>query len=83
MRRPGKLAPESGRSVWDLLECSQSVIAPRFQVSGRLVQGPEGFHQIGIEFKELTEQPLWDLGWRQVHPIEGSEQSQQVEPGRF
>src|SRR5713101_8504338 len=85
MRPSGKLAPESGRSVWDLLERSQSVTehSTQIQTSGRLVQGPESFHQIGIQFKELTKKSLWDLGWRQVHPIEGSEQSQQVEPGRF
>jgi len=78
MRPPGKLAPESGRSVGELLERSQSVTehSPQIQASDRLVQGPESFHQIGIQFKELTEKSLWDLGWRQVHPIQGSEQSQ-------
>jgi hypothetical protein len=48
----------------------------QIQASGRLVQRPESFHEIGIQFKELTEKSLGDLGWRQVHPIDGSEQSQ-------
>jgi hypothetical protein len=57
--------------------------SPQIQASDRLVQGPESFHQIGIQFKELTKKSLWDLGWRQVHPIQGSEQSQEVELSRF
>jgi hypothetical protein len=85
MRPPGKLAPESGTSVWELLERSRSVSehSTHIQASRRLVQSPKSFHQIGIQFKELTEQSLWDLCRRQVHPIQGSEQSQQVESGSF
>jgi len=78
MRPSGKLAPESGSSIWDLLERSPSVTehSTQIQTFGRLVQSPQSLHQIGIQFKKLTKKPLWDLGWRQVHPIEGSEQSQ-------
>src|SRR6516165_327341 len=51
------------------------------QLAWRLVQRPQGFAIIGVQFKELSQQLLWDLGRRQVHSIEGAEQGQQIESG--
>ena len=51
------------------------------QLAWRLVQRPQGFAIVRVQFKELLQQTLWDLGWRQVHSIEGAEQSQQIEAG--
>jgi hypothetical protein len=42
-----------------------------------LIQHPQGFAIIGIQFKQVPQLLLWDLGRPQVDWIEGAEQSQQ------
>jgi len=49
----------------------------------RLVECPESLHIVRIEFKELVDETLGNFGGRQVHLVEGAEQSQQIETGRF
>ena len=48
-----------------------------------LVEGPESLDIVRIEFKELVDEALGNFGGRQVHLVEGAEQSQQIEAGRF
>ena len=48
-----------------------------------MVERPESFDIVRIEFKELADKALGDFGGRQVHLVEGAKQSQQIEPGRF
>jgi len=49
----------------------------------RLVKRPESFDIVRIEFKELADKALGNFGGRQVHLVEGPEQSPQIEPRRF
>jgi hypothetical protein len=58
-----------------LVERCQSIAehGVEIQAGGRLVQGPEGFHIVGIQFKQLAYRALGDFGGRQVHPIESTE----------
>ncbi len=44
---------------------------------------PESFHIIGVEFEQLSEESLRDLLRCQVHPVQGAEERQQVEPRGF
>jgi len=46
-----------------------------------LIERPKRLYIIGIEFKELLDEPLRNLGGRKVHPIQGTKQRQQIEPG--
>jgi len=48
----------------------------------RLVECPESLNIVRIEFKELVDEALGNFGGRQVHLVEGAEQSQQIEAGR-
>ncbi len=48
-----------------------------------MVERPESFDIVRIEFKELADKALGNFGGRQVHLVEGAKQSQQIEPGRF
>ena len=48
-----------------------------------LIQPPESFNIIGVEFEQLSDEPLRDLLRCQVHPVQGAEERQQVEPGVF
>ena len=49
----------------------------------RLVECPESLNIVRIEFKELVDEALGNFGGRQVHLVEGAEQGQQIEAGRF
>ena len=53
------------------------------KTAARLVEGPESLDIVRIEFKELLDEALGNFSGRQVHPVEGAEQSQQIESGRF
>ncbi|HEY5161853.1 MAG TPA: hypothetical protein VII81_02485 [Terriglobales bacterium] len=53
------------------------------QTARRLVQGPESFHIIGIQLKQLAYQALGDFSGRQIHPIQRPKQRQQIESGSF
>ncbi len=55
----------------------------KIKTMARLVERPESLDVVRIEFKELVDKTLGDFGGRQVHLVEGAEQSQQIEPGRF
>ena len=49
----------------------------------RLVECPESLGIVCIKLKELVDEALGNFGGRQVHLVEGAEQSQQIEAGRF
>jgi hypothetical protein len=48
-----------------------------------LVQSPERLGIVGVQLKELSNQSLWNLSGRQVHPVQRAKQRQQIEPGSF
>src|SRR5438128_106009 len=70
---------------WQLVQCGQRVAEERLavQAASRLVQRPQSFRIIGVEFKHLSKQPLRDLGSRQIHSVQGAEQSPQVQSSDF
>src|SRR5437763_977789 len=49
----------------------------------RLVENPECFDIIGIQFKKLANQTLWNFRGSEVHLIESTKQSEQVQPSDF
>ncbi|MGO9269998.1 MAG: hypothetical protein ACLQOO_07070 [Terriglobia bacterium] len=53
------------------------------KTGSRLVECPESLNIVCIKFKELLDEALGNFGGRQVHLVEGAEQSQQIEAGRF
>jgi len=53
------------------------------KTAARLVECPESLCTVRIEFKELLDEALGNFGGRQVHLVEGAEQSQQIKPRRF
>ena len=79
----GEVGAEPGTSFRQLIERCQSIAehGVEIQAGGRLVQGPESLHIVGIQFKQLAYQALGDFRGRQVHPIQSTEESQQIEPG--
>ena len=42
--------------------------------AGRPIDCREGFYKVGIEFKQLTDEPLRNLGRGQIHAIQSSKQ---------
>src|SRR5580658_6974794 len=80
-----EVLPESGGGLWQLFESGQRV--PKHEVeiqtSWGLIQGPKRLGIVGVQFKELSNQSLWNLGGRQVHPVQRAKQGQQIEPGSF
>jgi hypothetical protein len=48
-----------------------------------LVERPQCFDIIGVQFKQLPDEPLGNLGGRQIHPVQSAEQGQQIESGMF
>jgi hypothetical protein len=65
-----------------LIEGSQGIPKHdlQIQLSGWLIQSPECFHIIGIQFKQLTDEPLGNLIRIQIHAVQGAEQSRQIKP---
>jgi hypothetical protein len=53
------------------------------QISRRLIQSPQGFRIIGIEFEELSKESLRNLTWRQIHAVQSTKQRQQIHSGCF
>jgi hypothetical protein len=52
----------------------------QIQLSWWLIQSPECFHIIGVQFKQLADEPLGNLIRIQVHAVQSAEQSQQIQP---
>jgi hypothetical protein len=48
-----------------------------------LVQRPQRFRQIAIQFKELLQEPLWNFIWGKIHAVQSAEEREEVEPGNF
>src|SRR5215472_14744068 len=80
-----KFFSEPGCGFRTLLQSRQSIAeqGAQIQASGRLIQSPESLRIIGIQFQELSNQRLGDLGRYQVRSIQGAKQCQQVKPGDF
>jgi hypothetical protein len=53
------------------------------QISRRLIQSPQGFRIIGIEFEELSKESLWNLSRGQIHTVQSTKQRQQIHSGCF
>ena len=53
------------------------------QVSRRLIQTPQGFRTIGIEFEELSNESLRNLSRGQIHTVQSTKQRQQIHSGGF
>ncbi len=85
MRTLGQILAESGRGFWYLVQSGQSVAEHELQIQGSrwLIQGPERLGKVGIQFEELSNQPLRDLSRGQIHLVQSTKQRQQIEPGRF
>jgi hypothetical protein len=49
----------------------------------RLIEPPECFHIVRIEFEQLSDQALGYLGRGQVHLIQRTKQRQQIQPRGF
>jgi len=67
------------------VQCSERITDHGMAIEGcdRLVQHPKSFRVIGVEFKKPSKAPLWDLLSQQIHAVQGTEQSQQVQSGSF
>ena len=67
---------ELGAGVGQLFQGGQSI--PKHVANnespGRLIEAPEGFDKIGVEFKQLADEPLRNLAGGQVHAIQSSKQ---------
>ena len=76
------MIPESGTGSEQLIERGQGIAKHSLQieVSGWLVQAPECFHRVGIQFKRLPDEPLGNLIRIQVHAVQYAEQSRQLKP---
>ena len=48
--------------------------------ASRLIERPERFGAVGIEFSEMLELVVWQVRGRCVRPIERAQQGQGVEP---
>jgi hypothetical protein len=59
----GKILSEASGGLWQLVERSESIAdhSRQIQSSGWLIQGPKRFSVIGVEFKELANEPLRNL----------------------
>jgi hypothetical protein len=55
----------------------------QIQTSGRLIQSPQCFRIIGIEFEQLSKESLRNLSGRQIHAVQGTKQRQQIQSGGF
>ena len=76
---------ELRRDLAELIQRDQGITQQGMNIKrvARPVERPESFDIVRIEFKELVDKALRNLGDGQVHLVEGSKQSQQVEPGRL
>ena len=48
------------------------------ELAGWLIEPPEGFDIVGVQFEQLPEEPLRNLWRRQVHAIQCAEKRQQI-----
>lgn len=80
-----KVFAESGAGCGELIQCRQSIAQHDVYVelSRRLIESPEGFHIVGIQFEQWPYEALWNLLRRQVHAIQGTEKRQQIQSGGF
>ena len=75
-----KFFAESGKGCGELIQCGQSVAQHdrHVEFARWLIESPEGFHVVGIQFEQLPYEALGDLLRRQVHAIQGTEECQQI-----
>ena len=61
-----------------MFQSSQRIAEHGLQIQGaeRLIQGPESLHRVGIQFQELSNQPLRYLGRCQIHSVRSTKQRQ-------
>jgi hypothetical protein len=80
-----KISPEAVGGLRQLLQSGQRVAKhpPQIQGAWGLIQGPESLGIIRIQFEELPNQSLRNFIRRQIHPVEGPKQRQQIESSRF
>jgi hypothetical protein len=80
-----ELVTESRAGVGQLLQGSERVAQHGTQVEFPrwLVEPTQGFHIVRIQFEQLTDKALGDLGWSQIHPVQGTKQSEQIQPCGF
>jgi hypothetical protein len=85
MGAAGEVFSELRTGCRELFQRGQSVTQHGMPIKtvARLVECPESLNIVRIEFKELMDKALGNFGGRQVHLVEGAEQSQQIEAGRF
>ena len=71
-----KLGPEMGADFWQLFQCGQGGAQHGRQIQGarRLIQSPQGFRIIGIEFEEPSKQPLRNLRRGQIQAVQSTKQ---------
>ena len=76
---------ESGAGCGELIQCRQSVAQHGMQVelARRLIESPQSFCIVGIQFEQLPEEALWNLWRRQIHAVQGAEKRQQVQSRGF
>ena len=55
---------ELGARLGQLLQSSKGIAkhAAEIESRGRPIECPEGFNKVGVEFKQLTDEPLRNLG---------------------
>src|SRR6516225_11984671 len=81
----GRLFAKRSAYARQPIQCRDRVAehGPTIQSSLRLVQRPQRFRQIAIQFKELLQEPLWNFIWGKIHAVQSAEEREEVEPGNF
>jgi hypothetical protein len=57
--------------------------SPQLEPAGSLIESPQSFDIIGIQFEQLSQKHLRNLGRGEIHPVQSTKQRQQIQTSCF